>query len=354
MDVLLARLRRQLLLFLLLLPLWIQAVAQTAVTRDTNGMRCGDTLKMQRVEYADAGVSGRGVTWDFSRLGVTDGSYVVPIFCHEGNAVQAECGFLFKYNTSGDTLSIACIENALQRTSYSRPILSLVYPFSFGNSVTADFCGIGRYCDMYALSEHGVAESEADAYGTLVLSGRDTLYNVLRVHEHRQSAIALSKDDADADTMCMERVEDVYSWYAHDFRYPVFKTVSYRYSSSGSIVSSGNYSLRFLPESQRGSFCESGSDAAVRHCGDNGAVPIRCKLNVVGDALNVDYTCGYDADVVFTITDVMGVVYSRKSARGAAGVSSVVGFSLCGLRHGQYVLHIGVGGKEMSEKFTYK
>lgn len=246
MDVLLARLRRQLLLFLLLLPLWIQAVAQTAVTRDTNGMRCGDTLKMQRLEYADAGVSGHGVTWDFSRLGVTDGNYVVPIFCHEGKVVQAECGFLFKYNTSGDTLSIACIENALQKTSYSRPILSLVYPFSFGNSVTADFCGIGRYCDTYVLSEQGVAESEADADGTLVLSERDTLYNVLRVHEHRQSAIALSKDDADADTMCMERVEDVYSWYAYDFRYPVFKTVSYRYSSSGCIVSSGNYSLRSI------------------------------------------------------------------------------------------------------------
>lgn len=246
MDVLLARLRRQLLLFLLLLPLWIQAVAQTAVTRDTNGMRCGDTLKMLRLEYADAGVSGRGVTWDFSRLGVTDGNYVVPIFCHEGKVVQAECGFLFKYNTSGDTLSIACIENALQKTSYSRPILSLTYPFSFGNSVTADFCGIGRYCDTYVLSEQGVAKSEADAEGILILFDCDTLYNVLRVHEHRQSAIALSKDDADADTMCMERVEDIYSWYAGGFRYPVFKTVSYHYSSSGCIVSSGNYSLRSI------------------------------------------------------------------------------------------------------------
>ena len=88
MDVLLTMHRRLLLLFLLLPLLWTQAAAQVVVTRDANGMRCGDTLRMQRVEYADAGVSGHGVTWDFSRLGVTDGSYVVPIFSNEGKVVQ--------------------------------------------------------------------------------------------------------------------------------------------------------------------------------------------------------------------------------------------------------------------------
>ena len=335
---------------------FLQAMAQTTVDCSANAIRGGDTLFMQRMEYADAGVSGKNVTWDFSRLGVVEKDYTVKSFSTDGMVVQNENGYLLGYKATPDTLTVVSIENALQKTTYSHPIISLVYPFRYGDKAACDFSGRGRYCDRYVLHEQGRSETEADASGTLIISEKDTLYNVLRVHERRKSLIAMAEDceNAETDTTHMERTENIWSWYAAGFRYPVFRTTDYCYSISGIPINCGGYAVRFIPEAQRKISDEVNEETAKKQGVGRMGGKVRCRLKVIGDVLNVNYECDREISINFTVTDVMGVVYDMKSAVSVPDSASEISFSLSGLRHGQYVLYINAGGIATSEKFTYK
>lgn len=68
----------------------------------------------------------------------------------------------------------------------------------------------------------GKVAIQADGLGKLILSERDTLDNVLRVHTQTTTLMAMDVNYAEIDSIHpKQEIEDKYEWYYKGFRYPV-------------------------------------------------------------------------------------------------------------------------------------
>ena len=236
-------------LILLCFPI-LMGAQQRVLNKDQNLPRVGDELMKEQVAYFDPGEAGENLTWDLRNLHLTDNAYIVHYFTRDNwKIIEAENGKLNYHSISGDSLLIDGYESPQHLVKYSQPGLLLHFPIEFGSISKGQFQGRGKHHDRLESVVFGEIKTTADAVGSLILPGNDTLHCVIRVHIRKNetaryipvsSEFAIDRPSNDSLFLNSEPetiITDTYQWYEEGYRYPVLEAVeTYRNTLTGKIL----------------------------------------------------------------------------------------------------------------------
>ncbi len=230
--------------------LWVIGIfslsAQHILQSKYNMFRPEDEIIKQQVEYKDPGRSGENVLWDFSKLTSRDDEYNLKYASRGDVVVGTEHRTMYYYKLSNDSLLLWGYENPTTLMMNNQPELLLKFPVTYKSKTKNYYHGHGKYCDRLELDAMGTIETEADAYGMMILPSKDTLKNILRTHTIKYIAeetkplspsggggrrpgeeVSITPDSIDfrlsSDTVLF--VVETFRWYERGYRYPVFETV---------------------------------------------------------------------------------------------------------------------------------
>lgn len=227
------------------------SIGQIVIKKECNLPRAGDKYEKQQVEYIHPGDSGQNAIWHFNDITILNGNYSIDVKQSSDSLISILDNLtLYRYNLSNDTLYWHGFENNLTRLGNEQGIPIMIYPFSYGQSITDDYCFIGEYSKNMSIIEEGIVNIKADGLGTLLMP-EDTLYNVLRICSVRKS-YAYVADSVSHEILMMskdtipEQIEKRYSWYAPGYRYPIVEMLQYAYQMNDTIL--GTYSIGYICE----------------------------------------------------------------------------------------------------------
>jgi len=199
--------------------------AQTVLTFDNNGLRQGDTINTQEIEYVQPGSAGESQVWDFSNVKLTGkvNTTVMPADATGRTGGTADYNLVMKEDDRNYYMSLdenAYVEKGFTtgNTSiiYSDPIIRLKFPFAFGQTFTDKYLGDAIYSSNTIIPITGDYTVTADATGTLILPGM-IIRNVLRLKVEK-NAFQVNPCSITESTITR------YFWYAPGARYPVMGT----------------------------------------------------------------------------------------------------------------------------------
>lgn len=189
--------------------------------RQLNGYQAGDSIYKYQVAYKDPGSIGRELQWDFSNVTVLDDHYLIKYFHPDEADTTRICGMehstRYYYRQRNDSLLATGFENYTTLMNYTAPELKMKFPFQYGDTLFSAFEGKGIYSNMLKLNVKGWTRVQADAEGELKLPGGITVPHALRTHTTRY----YTETGKDSVQMTL----DTYTWYARNFRHPVFESI---------------------------------------------------------------------------------------------------------------------------------
>lgn len=211
-----------------------------------NAIRQGDELVKYQVEYKDPGKSGEDLIWDFSNLKTLNEEYTITysnaplindsLYILGYNSfpksevgendlllVASEHNTLYYYHQRGDSLLLLGHENPVVKLQYKKPLAMMVYPVSFGKTVSSHYVAQGIYSGLDTINTQGIVETTADALGKMVFPTGDTINSVLRVKTSQQIFDQAVRDKSDFTKD--GKVLETFRWYTKGYRYPIFETV---------------------------------------------------------------------------------------------------------------------------------
>lgn len=336
--------------------------AQTSITHECNGIRLGDRVEKQQMEYTNPGDSGEEKVWDFSEVR-TVGTNASEFFCDSDSVVicELEPTRINKYSFRTDSLLLVGYETPLTKVDYSYPINVFAYPFSYGQSFTAPYYGKGKYCKTNAVELEGVTDVEADGTGTLILSESDTLRNAIRVHSIRTGSVAMHLEGdttAVARSRMKQEIEERYQWYARGYRYPLFETVSTSYYDDMELVSCIQTAYLYSPDKQHLLTDELNesvqrADSLEEHSQTASDI-IDYSVTLNGNTVSIDYSLTESATITALLCNHRGMTYRRTTTSNPAGEHYEMTLNCSGLEPDVYILYINVNGKVYNEKIILK
>lgn len=173
------------LLFLLGSLLSLTGYAQS-LNSTYNQPRSGDRLVKRMVTACEPGESGIGQVWNFSELKLHDVNYELKYVAQGVDTIiGTEHHTMYYYRISGDSLFCLGYENPTTFIAYQKPELLLTFPIFQGRVIADYFDGKGNYCEKLDICLCGKSMVTADASGTLILPGGDTLRKVMRTYTHK-------------------------------------------------------------------------------------------------------------------------------------------------------------------------
>ena len=180
-----------------------------------------DSLLVYKLPYIEVSDSGKHCVWDFSNLSTDSAEMIgVDYYAHSANdtayiGCHREHANYF-YHHWLDTLWQTGYETSHTYVRYSVPIPLLRFPFTYGDSICAQFTGTGQYCHIMSFHIDGVIISDANAIGQLVLPDV-TIDSVLRIHSYKSYFERRHTPN---------RIEEErYLWYSPYCRYPLLESV---------------------------------------------------------------------------------------------------------------------------------
>lgn len=197
------------------------------LTVEANLISDSDEISLQVIPYFHTSEYGANVIWNFSNLEVSE---EVDKICYLKDILgrhAALChGGITYYRLNSDTLSVVREESPLSKIDFTMPLLSMHFPFAYGDSLSSPFSGYGMYCGDHPFRKQGVSTVKADAEGSIIMDD-DTIHNVLRVYNLKSYSVCMDIDSVALDTARLKQViEERYDWYARGYRYPLFTTVT--------------------------------------------------------------------------------------------------------------------------------
>ncbi|HOW31125.1 MAG TPA: T9SS type A sorting domain-containing protein [Bacteroidales bacterium] len=213
------------LIFLLSLISLSTLSAQTILTYHHNGLRPGDTITTQEIEYVEPGSAGENQVWDFSGLKFTGKINTSclpenPLQGRQGttdyNVVMKEDDRVYYFSLDDNAYIEQGFTTGNTSIIYSDPIIRLKFPFAYGQTFTDKYLGDAVYCSNSIIPVAGDYTVTADATGTLILPGM-IIRDVLRVKTEKN---AFQVNPCNITESKVIR----YMWYAPGARYPVMGT----------------------------------------------------------------------------------------------------------------------------------
>lgn len=358
---------------------------------DCNQPRGGDRLIKRMVTTNKPGESGVEQIWDFSELELQDADYELR-YTAQGNdtIIGTEHCTMYYYRTSGDSLFCIGYENPTTYIAYQKPELLLAFPVFQGRSITDYFDGKGIYCEQLDIRLRGKSMVMADASGTLILPGGDTLRKVLRTYTHRfihqkmlprstmpdtlqldTLAFVLSRDSIEYllsnDSIHLET--ETWRWYADGYRYPVFETVKSMVYKFGNVYEHFTASFVYLPDEQYYDLPYDMDNQELRdriaddqrgwrdidENGENGkrddSIDYRFRVGNDGD-LHITYDLKQSGEILLMLYDLQGrqLSVARHANQSIGEYQEVI--SMKNYPKGNYLLKIIVDKKIYGEKIV--
>ena len=211
-----------------------------------NGLRSGDELIKQQVDYKDPGRDGENVIWDFGKLKSVNDEYSLvyssPVLQENSYYVMGydtiqskntdqnsliigtEHNTMYYYQLKDNQLLLLGHENPTNLLHYTQPVVTATYPTNYKQSQTNSYQSEGIYSGKIPFDTKGSITTQADAYGAIILPSGDTLSHVLRIKTVQSiSEIIRSINPAMNDSL--EMTVETYKWYSKGYRYPIFETI---------------------------------------------------------------------------------------------------------------------------------
>ena len=336
---------KKLLLFIVLSIICFSLSARNfyALSVQRNAYRAADRITKQQVEYKEPGTSGLGKVWDFGAVQPINEEYTLDYFIPDSTDMLRICGMehntRYYYRQQADSVWGVGYENSTTMMEYTRPELRLRFPFAYGDTLSSCFEGTGQYGHRIALRVKGITRVEADAMGSLVLPGNDTIKRALRVLTLRH----YTQTGKDSVEMNLES----YSWYAAGIRYPVFESIRTTINKKGSANDTTlfNTSFYYPPERQISQIAtipiplDSLFD-------DEGAAGVFTEAslypNPVVSNLVIKYKLTRQANIWFSVHNSMGVQFSATAPEALEAGEHRNIVPMGSLNHGAYLIYVHV------------
>ncbi|WP_419033120.1 T9SS type A sorting domain-containing protein [Dysgonomonas gadei] len=351
-----------------------------------NYYRPGDVLIKQQVEFIGSGQPGVNKVWDFSKLKTVNDEYTLtysrpPV---EGDSVYilgdvrynkkkidrerlivgTEHNTMYYYYLSGDSLLQTGHENPSVKLAYNSPIVLMLYPLNYGQSISSQYRSEGLYSGTVAIHTKGTVTTAADAYGKILLPSGDTLGPVLRVKTEQTILDVSDEFSVNTDGNDKGKLLETCRWYSKGYRYPVFETVrNINLSDSAQIFATAFYyppqdHLYLDTDSENKTLLdELWKDTEKDQTIDPTAKTVTledimtCKIypNPVVSTMNIEYELKQDAKVVFELYSIEGLLVKKmKSQSKSAGIYYET-MDCTGLHPKNYVLRITANGAFVNE-----
>ncbi|MBE6262360.1 MAG: hypothetical protein E7104_00085 [Prevotella sp.] len=335
--------------------------SQNTLTKLTNMIQT-DSIVKYGIEYFDAGDDGEEQLWDFTDVCQSKEKYVVlNKQCNKNTVCSVEPDMTTCYQLQGDSVLLVGNESRLQEIKYESPILSMRYPFTYGDSISKSFLGYGVYCGNHVFKESGAMKLHGDAYGSIILSEKDTIPNVFRVYSLKSYYLAMDMEREALDTAKLKQViEEHYQWFARGCRYPIFETIASTSYSNLKPLGTSYKAYCYLPEDQL-LLNDSVNMEIQKHDLEEKAHQellnkdiFHYDIQINDNTILVNYQLDENARVTSLVSNSMGIIYKQKKRNGTAGERFTETIDCSGLVRGQYVLYMNVNGKIYSEKVVLK
>jgi hypothetical protein len=344
--------------------------AQHRLTSNHNMMRPGDEILKLQVEYKHHGRSGENVLWDFGKLTPVNDEYTLKYTRkRDSMIVGTEHRTMYRHKLSNDSLLLWGYENSTTLMKNKQPELLMKFPVSYKDKTFAFYHGKGVYCDRLELNALGTVETEADAYGMMVLPNKDTLKNVLRVRTIKKIAEEtgpLHYGHASNDSLFVTAdsinyrlsndsavfIVETYRWYERGYRYPIFETVRSCVqrldSSDPDFLNTAffyppqeHYYLADDPDNLTELFGEeNNNDSPNPKPGFNNSFTYNLYPNPVDQLLTVEYYLGEKCDTEIGIYDLRGIrLFDRKISAQSPGIHTL-SIDMSGYARGNYILKL--------------
>lgn len=333
------------------------ASAQTGISYMNNGIRVGDSIPKQQVEYFYAEEIGDDVVWHISDLELVR-PYTVQFFTDSDSIDIRELTpeYINTYAFREDTLMLTGSETSLEKISYTQPVPLLAYPFYHMDTFETPYSGTGLYCQTHNIDKNGFINIEADSWGTLILND-DTLRNTIRIHSIRTGATCMYDEDDSLEIRTermKQEIEERYQWYAKGYRYPILETISTSYYDNMDLVSCVQKAFCYAPDLQ--SLLVDKTNEDIRYADSIAEAktkqPDIMQYTVItsGSQINISYSLTEDARISILVCNQMGMLYRRESFSMPAGEGYSQTVDCTGLLPGTYILYLNVNGKVYTEK----
>lgn len=334
-------------------------MAQNTLTSTLNMMRDSDVVEKQQLKFIDPGVNGKHVIWNFKDVKVLKREYTVRYMrASDSTLYEIEPELIRTYRLENDSLFMTSYQNPLTFLNYSSPILTMKFPLEYGGAYSFPFKGGGKYCGKNAIALSGSTNVSIDADGIIICSDKDTLRNVVRVHELRTSSMGMSKDLEMSDSISqVVEIEDIYKWFARGYRYPVFETHTFSYFQNADMIKTMQTAFRCLPDKQKMLNDAANNKITIQDSingNSNKQDIIRFEVENNDNVVTLKYSLTQKAKVFAMISGVLGEVYRKVSRTDNPGEDYSLVLDCNGLRWGDYILYINVNGNVYSRKVSVK
>jgi hypothetical protein len=332
--------------------------AGNVLTAKSNLIRPGDRLDMMKLKTWDVGESGRDITWQLNDVQAPSGAYSISYsidtlqFYH-----KEEPGRIYYYKYADSKLLLMENEDRLYKIKFSKPILSMSFPFKYGETLTSTFLGCGTYCCNHFVNVSGQVYQSADATGSMVINETDTIGDILRVYTLTSASIAMDMDTNAIDTTHLrQQIEERYDWYAKGYRYPIITSITRTCFTNLHMVATSSSSYCILPQDFKikDVLKDSLRDSFIKDRQKHNPETPCIKYNVTKEAnsINVSLNSPRDQNVSALLSSSMGVVFERHSCKVSKSESCIIRFNTESLLPGQYVIYINAAGKIYTYKFN--
>ena len=353
-----------------LTPTWGQ------LKSELNLPRAGDELVKEQVVFCEPGETGENQIWDLTRIKLIDDAYIVHYFTRDDwKIIGSEKGKLTFLETNGDSLLTAGYETPVDLVKYRQQGLLLRFPIAYGAASKGQFEGRGKHHDRLESVVSGKIQTTADATGSIILPGNDTLESVTRIHIwkiEKARHIPISSEfafDHPADDSLFSAVEpeiittDAYQWYEEGYRYPVFETIeTYRSDSTEMIpLSKDAYFYHpaeqaYLPEDIANQVVRERKHAArearMREKESN-FLSFSCYPNPVSDHLEIEFTLRKAVSAVISVADTHGRLYAHFPLKSRSDMY-MQRLEMRTYPPGHYVIKVSAGNEAVSETIMKK
>lgn len=364
--------------------------SQSALNYTTNSFRNGDQLIKYQIPYCDPGSAGENLLWDFSNLSIPDKEYNVHFNLYDKDTlsiIKTEHKTMYHYINNKDTLYINGYENQTTSMRYIRNDVQMFYPLKYNNRLISYFQGKGKYCDQLKLYTLGRTEISADAWGTLILPGNDTLENVLRVKtvklmseisipnavdaiiNYKDTLLANEKIEFMLANDSLVRLNENYSWYAPGYRYPILEEYSSYILTKEKEIKSFSTAFLYPPETHLYLVNDITSGVIQKNANMQKSTAIKesskphysllsvkmtLSPNPVLSMLNIHYNVPEPDIISLQIYSIHGILmYSNNGELKEFG-SRVKQLDLSGYPKGEYVVHLKIGNQVQASKIIKK
>ncbi len=211
-----------------------------------NGIRSGDELVKQQVEYKDPGREGENVIWNFGKLKSVNDEYTLvyssptligdSIYILGGDTIPqkmvkpnelvigTEHYTMYYYRQKDNVVEVLGHENPTTFLHYKTPLLVSPLPMNYKDTRQSSYRSEGVYSAKIPFTTKGTVQVKADAYGVIILPSGDTLSHVLRIKTTQTIEETIPNVNNQANVFIHTTVER-YKWYSKGYRYPIFETI---------------------------------------------------------------------------------------------------------------------------------